>query len=132
MYEYNTIAARYGTVWPALMSILFGRWIKACFVHTAVGGKGWLRKLTGGLFGAIPALMLGTVLISLLILVVVWPFGFMTMLPVRVALKRGVGDLGSLWMLCFFSWFTFWILWVVAIVLAMRDPRQRQQRVIQL
>lgn len=125
MYEYSTIAARYGTVWPALISILFGRWIKACFVRTAVSGKTWLRQLSGGLFGLIPALLLGTLLISLLCLVPLWPFGFLIMLPVRVALNRGSGDLGSVWMLCFFSAFTFWILWIVAIVLAMRDPKRR-------
>jgi hypothetical protein len=43
------------------------------------------------------------------------------MVPVRVAVNRGVGQYGAIWTLAFFSWIAMGITWGVGLVLAMRD-----------
>jgi hypothetical protein len=122
MYEFKSIEARYLRVWPALVTILFWRWTRACFVNTARGGRGWERKLTGGLAGFIPALVLAFGYVLVLVGgICYWPLGFFQMLPVRIGVKRHAPDLGSIWMLSFFAWFG--ITWVIGFVLAMRDHR---------
>jgi hypothetical protein len=128
--EYKTIEERYQTVYPAMVSVLWFRWTGDLFrsLYRSMPGPGWLRGTLAGLAGLVPAVLLFAGWLLLISLTVIWPFAFLQMLPVRIAVGRHAGQYGSIWVMSFFSALTLGILWVVALTVAMRDKPAPQPR----
>ena len=89
MYEFSSIQARYRTVWPALVTVLFWRWTAGMFrsLSGAMPGRTWRRRTLAGLVGLVPALLLATGYLSVIVFVIFWPIAFLQMLPLRIALR---------------------------------------------
>jgi hypothetical protein len=90
VYEFNSIQARYGTVWPALVTILFWRWTVSMLraLSGAMPGPTWRRRTLAGVVGLVPALLLMTGYLSVIVFVIYWPIAFLQMLPLRIAVHR--------------------------------------------
>jgi hypothetical protein len=90
VYEFNSIQARYRTVWPVLVTVLFWRWTVGMFLTLsgAMPGRTWRRRTLAGLAGLVPALLLVTGYLSVIVFVIFWPIAFLQMLPLRIAVHR--------------------------------------------
>jgi hypothetical protein len=90
VYEFNSIQARYRTVWPALVTVVFWRWIVGMFrtLSGAMPGRTWRRRTLAVLVGLVPALLLVTGYLSVIVFVIFWPIAFLQMLPLRIAVHR--------------------------------------------
>lgn len=95
MYEFSSIEARYRTVWPALVTILFWRWETAMLrsLDAAMPSHASRRHTLTALVGLVPALLLLAGYISAIVFVVYWPLAFLQMLPTRIAVHRRGGQL---------------------------------------
>jgi len=95
VYEFNSMEVRYRTVWPALVTILFCRSAARMFrsLNAAMPSRSWRRYTLTGLVGLVPALLLLTAYLAVIVFVIYWPIAFLQMLPVRIAILRNKGQL---------------------------------------
>lgn len=94
MYEFKSIEARYRTVWPALVTILFWRWSVGMLrsLDAAMPSHTWRRHVLTGLVGLVPALLLLTGYLGVIVLAIYWPIAYLQMLPTRIAIQRSSGQ----------------------------------------
>lgn len=123
MYEFNTIEKRYHSVWPVVVTVLPARWTVSMYrALTPAAPPPWLRHTVATIAVALPAALLWSAWGFLLCAFgLLWPIGWLWMLPVRVGVKRGSGQYGAIWALSFFAPVTLGVLWIIGLVLAMRD-----------
>jgi hypothetical protein len=120
-----SLSARYHTVWPALSTRiawhLSGQTIRAC----TFGRSRWLRATTAALLALVPVALIFAAWLVCAALFVLWPLGWLMMLPTRIAVGRNVTQQTMIYVLCWVSLLPFigFVTWVSALVLAFRDPR---------
>jgi hypothetical protein len=120
-----SLSARYHTVWPALSTRIAWYLCKRTAQGCALGRSRWLRATTATLLALIPVTLIAAAWLVVAALFVVWPFGWLAMLPTRIAVGRGVTHQTAIYIMCWVGLVPFigWILWVTALILAFRDPR---------
>jgi hypothetical protein len=106
VYEFNSIQARYRTVWPALVTILFWRWTVGMFrsLSSAMPGRTRRRRALAGVAGLVPALLLVTGYLSVIVFVIYWPIAFLQMLPLRITIHRNGDQFTPSQALSFSTW----------------------------
>jgi hypothetical protein len=117
-----SLIGRYKTIWPALSTRVAWWWCQATVRGCEFGRPTWLRITTSTVLATVPVLLIVTAWAIVACLFVLWPFGWLAMLPTRIAVKRGVAQLGVVYLLCWLFFVPF--AWIVALVLAVRDPQR--------
>ena len=114
-----SLAGRYRTIWPALMTRVAWWWCSAIARACRCGMDGWRGDAAATVLGLVPILLVTCAWLVCCALVVIWPLAWLEFLPTRIAVRRGAGQVGPVYALCWFGFVPF--AWVVALVLALRD-----------
>lgn len=119
-----SLTGRYRTIWPTLVTRLSIAAASRVAHRCTFGRSRWVRVTTATVLASIPVALIATGWLVCAVLCVLWPFGWLYMLPTRIAVRRDVTQLHAIYALCWVSCLivTGWAWWI-ALVLAYRDPK---------
>jgi hypothetical protein len=119
-----SLEGRYSTIWPVLVTRTAWHWSGDAILALTMGRARWAQLTTAIVLGGIAAVFMWAAWLLLMILIPLWPFGFMAFLPTRIAVRRDVTQKNMIYTLCWVSLFLFTCpCWAIALVLAFRDPK---------
>jgi hypothetical protein len=121
-----SLAGRYQTVWPALVTRITWALTVGTAHVCALGKPRWLRITTATLLGLVPIILIWAMYLMCVTLFVLWPLGALLMLPTRIAVARNVTQQTAIYVMCWCTLplFTFPVWWI-ALIMAFRDPEKR-------